>query len=131
MVAFNQQRQQSLLTPFGVTHTGVRQLTLILAIGCSLLLALATLLTLRRRREHDPLLAIQRRLERKLARLGLERRPSEGHRDFLQRAMRALPAHAGQLELLCKRYMYLRYAKQKPDLNDIATYRSLVRESIS
>lgn len=130
VVAFNQQRQQGLLTPFGVSHTGMRMLTLILAIGCSVLLALATLLTLYRRREPDALLAIQRQLERKLARMGVARHPSEAPRDYMRRAMQALPTHAGQLEVLCKRYLYLRYAKQKPDLNDIAAYRRLVRESI-
>lgn len=131
VVAFNQQRQQGLLTPFGVTHTGIRTLTLILAIGTSVLLALAMLLTLRQRKHDAPLLAIQRRLERKLARYGIRRAPSEGPRDFMQRAMKALPDKAGQLETLCKRYLYLRYAKHEPSAAEIASFRRLVRETIS
>ncbi|MGA7295942.1 MAG: DUF3488 and transglutaminase-like domain-containing protein [Rhodanobacteraceae bacterium] len=130
VVAFNQERQNGLLTPFGISHTGIRQLTLILAIGCSLLLALATLLTLRRRRERDPLLESQRRLERKLARLGLERQPSEGPGDFMQRARRALPAHARQLDMLSKRYMFLRYARHSPTAGDVAAYRRLVNGAL-
>ncbi len=130
VVAFNQERQKGLLTPFGISRTDVRQLTLILAIGCSVLLALATLLTLRRRRERDPLLESQRRLERKLARLGLARRPSEGPGDFMQRARDALPAHARQLDMLSKRFQYLRYARQSATPGEVAAYRRLVEAAL-
>ena len=130
VVAFNQQRQQGMLSPFGISHAGTRKLTLILAIGCSLLLALATVLTLRRRQRLVPLLAAQRQLEKKLARLGVQRRKNEGPRDFMQRAITALPERAGQLDLLCKRYQYLRYARQQPSAADIAAFRRLVQESI-
>ncbi len=131
VVAFSHQRQQSLLTPFGISRTGTNTLTLILAIGCSLLLALAMLLTLRQRRQVDTLLAAQRHLERKLARLGIKRGLSEGPRDFMQRAMQELPRHAGRLDVLCKRYQHLRFARQAPSATDIAAYSRLVRESIS
>lgn len=130
VVAFDHARQQGMLTPFGIDHTRMRTLTLILAIGCSLALALAAYLTLRQRRPRDPLLAIQRRLEKKLARAGLARRANEGPRDFMQRATLAFPEHAGQLRRVYKRYIHLRYARTAPSAREIAEYRTLVAESI-
>ncbi len=130
VIAFNHKRQQGLLTPFGINRTDLGQLSLILAIGCSLLLALATLLALRRGRERDALLAIQHRLERHLARAGVPRQANEGPRDYMQRAGRALPGSRSQLEKLYRQYIHLRYAKKTPTAHEISAYRRLVRESI-
>ncbi|HET6632369.1 MAG TPA: DUF3488 and transglutaminase-like domain-containing protein [Rhodanobacteraceae bacterium] len=128
VVGFDTLRQQALLTPFGVRHADWGTLAMILALGCTLLLALAGALTLWRRPPRDPLAAAQRRLQRRLARLGIVRGASEGPRDYLQRAARALPDCAGQLQALSARYLWLRYGESAPARQYVRDYAQRVRE---
>ena len=128
VVAFNHQRQLGMLTSFGIPDGSWNTLILILAAGCSLLLGLATAVTLWQRPRGDALLVAQRQLEKRLALLGVRRRPQEGPRDFMTRAIQALPAHASQLERLCNRYLYLRYGKAQPGDADVQAYRRQVHE---
>lgn len=131
IVAFDQARQRGMLQPFGVPEATMQRLTLLLALGCSLLLALATALTVYRRRPADPLLAARARLERHLARLGVQRRLNEGPRDFMTRACAALPAHAAMLERVYGEYMQLRYGPGRPGRDAVSAWQRLVREAIS
>jgi hypothetical protein len=96
IVQFNALRQQSLLTPFGVTQAGYTQLmTAMLALG-GLLLGLFAWWVLRMpHRAADPLDAAYARLCRKLARAGAVRAPAEGPATLAERAAALWPAQRG------------------------------------
>jgi len=128
VIGFDSLRQQSLLQPFGVDRADVTDLAVVLAIGCSLLVAIALGWAVFQRREGDALDAWMRRLERKLARAGVVRRTGEGPKHFLARAARALPAQRNALERLNELYLRSRYAHDEPPPESIRAFGHAVRE---
>ena len=114
VIGFDEMRQQGLLTPFGIPHTETATLGLLLAVACGLFAGAGLFWALRRRRANDPVLAAMRVLERKLARRGIVRRPSEGPQHYFSRAARALPQQRKALEQLMQCYLDLRYAHAEP-----------------
>lgn len=125
---FDALRQRGMLQPFGIRRTDVGDLALILAVGCSLLVATALGWALFQRRQGDALDAWMHRLQRKLARAGVARRTGEGPRHFMARAARSLPAHRNALERLSELYLRSRYAHDEPPPELVKQFRQAVRE---
>jgi transglutaminase-like putative cysteine protease len=125
---FDALRQRGMLQPFGIRRTDVGDLALILAVGCSLLVATALGWALFQRRQGDALDAWMHRLQRKLARAGVTRRTGEGPRHFMARAARSLPAHRNALERLSELYLRSRYAHDEPPPELVKQFRQAVRE---
>ena len=111
---FDALRQRGLLKPFGIDETTTSTLALLLAACCVAAMLLGLAWVWRTREPEDAARAALRLLERKLARMGVARRPGEGPRDFLQRAADALPAHRDRLARLMRHYLELRYAHNEP-----------------
>ncbi|UPG84482.1 DUF3488 and transglutaminase-like domain-containing protein [Luteibacter aegosomatis] len=128
VIGFDSLRQQGLLRPFGVDHADVTDLAVVLAVGCSLLVAIALGWAVFQRREGDALDAWMRRLERKLSRAGVVRRTGEGPKHFLARAARAMPAQRNALERLSELYLRSRYAHDEPPPESISEFGRAVRE---
>ena len=125
---FDALRQRGLLKPFGIREADTSKLVLLLAIGCALCMAAGLAWVWRRREPEDAARAALRQLERKLARLGVARRPGEGPRDYLQRAAHALPAQRDRLTELMHRYLELRYARPGPTTESLRALRRAVRD---
>jgi transglutaminase-like putative cysteine protease len=125
---FDALRQRGMLQPFGIRRADVGDLAVILAVGCSLLVAAALGWALFQRREGDALDSWMRRLQRKLARAGVTRRTGEGPRHFMARAARSLPAHRNALERLSELYLRSRYAHDEPPPELVKQFRQGVRE---
>jgi transglutaminase-like putative cysteine protease len=131
VVQFNSQRQQNLLTPFGIEQ--IEPATLLwLWIGASgLLLALAAWWALRiAPRSLPPLDAAYDRLGCKLSRFAPPRGQHEGPRDYAARirALRALSEQdAAEVQDLFDDYVNLRYARAFPNSEAIAEFARRVR----
>jgi len=110
VVQFNELRQQSLLTPFGIAKADYYDLIGVLIGTSTVLLALYSWWVLRRPREHgDALDAAYARLCRKLARSGAARAAQEGPRTYAHR-LGAIADHPLPVQQLLERYVSLRYA---------------------
>ncbi len=110
VVQFNELRQQSLLTPFGVAKAEYYDLIGVLIGTSTVLLALYSWWVLRRSREPgDALDAAYARLCRKLARSGAARAAQEGPRTYMRR-LAALAGSPVPAQTLLERYVSLRYA---------------------
>ena len=110
VVQFNELRQQSLLTPFGIAKAEYYDLVGVLIGTSSFLLAVYSWWVLRRPREPgDALDAAYARLCRKLARSGAGRAPHEGPRTYARR-IGAMADTSGSVQQLLEHYVNLRYA---------------------
>ncbi|UPG93106.1 transglutaminase TgpA family protein [Luteibacter aegosomatissinici] len=125
---FDALRQRGMLQPFGIRRVDVGDLAVILAVGCSLLVAAALGWALFQRREGDALDTWMHRLQRKLAKAGVTRRTGEGPRHFMARAARSLPAHRNALERLSELYLRSRYAHDEPPPELVKQFQKGVRE---
>ncbi|WP_266168124.1 transglutaminase TgpA family protein [Dyella subtropica] len=128
VIGFDALRQRGLLTPFGVHDTDTTTLSVLLAIGSVLFAILGLTWALWQRRDTDPLRAAMQTLERKLARVGVMRRSSEGPQHFLLRAARALPTQRVELDRLMKSYLDLRYAHAVPPPESLRGFCQAVRD---
>ncbi|HTV86567.1 MAG TPA: DUF3488 and transglutaminase-like domain-containing protein [Dyella sp.] len=127
VIGFDALRQRGLLTPFGVRDADASMLTRLLAVGIALFGVVGLSWALWRRPEGDPALAAMRALERKLARAGVARGRSEGPRNYLRRAIRALPGQRVELDQLMRCYIELRYATIEPSPQSLRAFRQAVR----
>jgi transglutaminase-like putative cysteine protease len=110
VVQFNELRQQSLLTPFGIAKAEYYDLIGVLIGTSTVLLALYSWWVLRRPREPgDALDAAYARLCRKLARSGAARAAHEGPRTYAHR-VGAIADSPAPVQQLLDRYVSLRYA---------------------
>ncbi|MBD8873998.1 DUF3488 and transglutaminase-like domain-containing protein [Rhodanobacter sp. DHB23] len=125
---FDALRQRGLLRPFGVSETETSTLAALLAASCVLAMLAGLAWVWRRSEPEDPARAALRRLERKLARMGVTRANGEGPRDFLQRAARSLPAQRGRLVQLMQHYLELRYAHAEPTAESLRALQRAVRD---
>lgn len=125
---FDALRQRSMLTPFGIRDADTTTLGVLLAISLMLFMALGLAWALFRRGPRDPLREALRVLERKLARKGIMRTPSEGPQHYLKRAARLLPAQRAELAALTRRYLELRYAHDIPPPEPVRAFQRAVRE---
>lgn len=128
VIGFDALRQRGLLTPFGIQRVDTRMLTLMLALGSLAFAAAGLTWALARRTRIDPTLAVLRLLERKLARVGVVRRRSEGPQHFLLRAARAIPAQRDNLRQMMEHYLQLRYAGGEPASESLRRFRRTVRD---
>ncbi|OOG47009.1 DUF3488 and transglutaminase-like domain-containing protein [Rhodanobacter sp. C01] len=128
VTGFDALRQRGLLTPFGIRNADTTTLGVLLAISCVLFIALGMMWALLRRQVRDPLRTALRELEHKLARKGIVRRPSEGPQHYLSRAARALPGQRGELDLLMRCYLELRYAHDEPPPESLRDFQHAVRD---
>jgi transglutaminase-like putative cysteine protease len=128
VIGFDALRQQGLLQPFGIARAEASELVAIFAVGCALLVAVALGWALFQRREGDALDASMRRLQRKLARVGVVRRTGEGPKHFLARAARALPGQRNALERLGELYLRSRYGHDEPPPESVIRFRREVKE---
>jgi transglutaminase-like putative cysteine protease len=111
VLGFNAARQANLLKPLGIDSASGMQLVLAFAVGAGVALALTLGVLLRGRPpRRDPVLSAWLAFTRRLRRAGLAKAASEPPLSFAGRAAAALPAQAGQLESLSRRYAYWRYA---------------------
>jgi transglutaminase-like putative cysteine protease len=128
VVGFDSLRQRGLLTPFGVRDVDTYTLGILLAIGSVLFIAIGLAWALLRRAPRDALREALRELEKKLARQGIVRRPSEGPQHYLTRAARALPGQRDELATLMAQYLDLRYANDIPAPEPLRHFRRAVRD---
>lgn len=128
VIGFDALRQRGLLTPFGIRDADTKTLGILLAVSSMLFMAIGLGWALRRRQARDPLRAALRELERKLARKGVVRRPSEGPQHYLSRAARAMPGQRGELERLMKYYLELRYAHDEPPPESLREFQRAIRD---
>ena len=111
VVQFNELRQQSLLTPFGIAKAEYYDLIGVLIGMSTVLLALYSWWVLRRPPEPgDALDAAYARLCRKLARNGAARAVHEGPRAYALR-LAATADSSPPVQQLLERYVILRYAR--------------------
>jgi protein-glutamine gamma-glutamyltransferase len=127
VIGFDALRQRGLLTPFGVRDVDPGTLVRLLSVGIALFGMAGLAWALWRRSEGDPALAAMRALERKLARAGIARGYSEGPRNYLRRAIRALPGQRVELDQLMRCYIELRYATVEPSPESLRAFRQAVR----
>ena len=127
VIGFDALRQRGLLTPFGIRDVDPGTLVRLLAVGIALFGMAGLAWALWRRPEGDPALAAMRALERKLARAGVARGYSEGPRNYLRRAIRALPGQRVELDQLMRCYIELRYATVEPSPESLRAFRQAVR----
>ena len=128
VIGFDSLRQRGLLTPFGIRDVDTTTLGILLAISSVLFIAVGLGWALLRRQPHDALRTALQELERKLARVGVVRRTSEGPQHYLTRAARALPHQRDELATLMNTYLELRYANDIPAPEPLYTFRRAVRE---
>ena len=127
VIGFDAMRQRGLLTPFGIRDADTGILERLLGVSIALFGMIGLLWALWRRPEGDPALAAMRTLERKLARAGVIRGHSEGPRNYLRRAIRALPGQRVELDHLMRCYIELRYATIEPHPESLRAFRQAVR----
>jgi hypothetical protein len=113
VLRFNQLSQFSLIEQLGIEEPDAQKIVLVMAAG--LVLAFAWLMwQLRREQRAEPkdrAVIAYGRLCRKLAAVGLPRRPHEGAEDYAARVGRARPDLAAAAAALCESYSQLRYAR--------------------
>ncbi|MFN3902461.1 DUF3488 and DUF4129 domain-containing transglutaminase family protein [Rehaibacterium terrae] len=111
VLGFDANRQRLLLRPFGIEEASAGQLALAFATGVGLSLALTLWLLLRQSSPRtDPLLAAYARFLARLARAGVAKAPHEPPLTFAERAAARLPADAGEILALSRRFAAWRYA---------------------
>ena len=128
VIGFDSLRQRGLLTLFGIRDADTTTLGIMLAVSSVLFIVIGLGWALLRKQRRDPLREAMRRLERKLASVGIVRRPTEGPQHYLSRASRALPAQRAQLIQLMNGYLNLRYANNDPPSELLKTFKRAVRE---
>lgn len=128
VIGFNFSRQQELLRHLGIQRQYLRALTVLLAAGGSIWLALLawTLRPRHAQRTDDRLSRAWRALERKLQRAAAPRAPYEGPIAYAERVGRKRPDIAAMVGALARRYALLRYGPQ-PSGEDVEQFRRAVR----
>jgi len=114
ILGYNASLQQDLLTRFGLGEP--KRMALALAVVLGTLMAVAAAITLAgtRRAPRDPVDRSWWRFERRLARVGLPRAPSEGPTDYTERVAAARPDLAAAARRIGALYAALRYGGGTP-----------------
>lgn len=110
VLGYGPELQQDLLRRFGIDD--LRAMILALTLVFSAAVALIGMILLRRARPapaRDAALRSWQRLLRKLARRGLQPRPGEGPRDFIERVAARWPARTDELRRIASLYLRNRY----------------------
>jgi protein-glutamine gamma-glutamyltransferase len=109
VLGYNPDRQRDLMSYIGMGHADWRTLTATLFTVLGFITLLLLLWSLRRVARPDPVQRAWRAFCLKLAASGVERAPSEGPRDFAERAARALPTARRAILRITALYISLRY----------------------
>lgn len=109
VLGYNASRQQDLLGRLGLGDPGRMALALALILGALMAVAAAITLAGARPAPRDPLAREWWRFERRLARIGLPRVPSEGPSDYTGRIAAARPDLAPRVRHIGALYTALRY----------------------
>jgi protein-glutamine gamma-glutamyltransferase len=113
---FNQASQLSLIERLGIEEPDAQKIVLVMGVG--LVLAFGWLVWQLRREQRaepgDAAVAAYGRLCRRLAAIGLARRPHEGAEGYAVRVAQARPDLAEVVAALCGRYSRLRYSAASP-----------------
>jgi protein-glutamine gamma-glutamyltransferase len=127
VLGYNPDRQRDLMSYIGMRDADWRALTATLFTILGIMTTLLLLWSLRRLARPDPVQRAWRAFCLKLAAKGIERSPSEGPRDFAERAARALPAARRAILRIGALYIGLRYGPD-PTLRRAKHLSRLVRE---
>ena len=111
VLGYDQRRQQSLLRQLGLDTVDWRQLGALLLAASGVLFGALLAWAHAHGRATDPLQRQWQRFEKKLARRGTPRLPSEGPADYARRAAQAHPAVGAEIMAIGERYAALRYGK--------------------
>jgi transglutaminase-like putative cysteine protease len=113
VLGYNPARQLSLLTALGMENISWQKMAFTMLSGMALLFGLFTLITLRtlRVKSTDEALRLYLKFCRKLAKDGVKRAPSEGPRDFAQRAAGLKPQLTDDIAAITAQYISARYGK--------------------
>src|SRR5688572_28983921 len=112
VLGYNPERQRQLMSYIGMRDADWRALTaaLLTVLGAITIFLLAW--SLRRVARPDQVQGAWRAFCAKLARAGVERAPSEGPRDFAERAARSVPAARRPILRISALYIALRYGRE-------------------
>lgn len=114
VLSFDAERQQRLLSGFGIKQLSPSQLVALFAGFAVLALGLMAWLLARGERQRDPLLRAWHRMGRRYQRLGLGREPFETASDWASRVNRVRPG--SDLLTLSQRFTQARYAGVRSDV---------------
>jgi protein-glutamine gamma-glutamyltransferase len=109
VLGYNPERQRDLMSYIGMRDADWRSLTATLFTSLGIMTILLLLWSLRRVTRPDPVQRAWRAFCLKLAARGVERAPSEGPRDYAERAARSLPAARRAILRITTLYIGLRY----------------------
>ena len=128
VLSYGPDLQREVLAALGFSQPTWKTMTVILALLVStLLLGIAGWLLIRKPGSSDPLLCAWRRFCTRVARLGIQRRPSEGPRDFSRRIVAARPELERQVNRITEAFIMLRYGRPTDPAQRLAQLRRLVR----
>lgn len=127
VLGYDPQHQRELMSLVGMRDADWRQLTATLFTILGVLTALLLAWSLRQAARQDPVQKAWHTFCRKLRAKGIERSPSEGPRDYSERAARDLPQARGRIRRIGELYLALRYGAAAPPAR-IDELRRLVRD---
>jgi transglutaminase-like putative cysteine protease len=129
VLSYGPGRQRELLGALGFHHASWKDMALLLLLGVgTVLLALAATMFLATRRPADPVLAGYHEFCRRMACIGVERRPAEGPLDFSRRIIRTRPALASRVRAIIGLYIRLRYGTPAEATALRIRFRRLIRQ---
>ncbi|MGP8228690.1 MAG: DUF3488 and DUF4129 domain-containing transglutaminase family protein [Steroidobacteraceae bacterium] len=127
ILQFDQKSQDNLLLTLHISEPNAHKLVMVLAIGLALALSGLTWQVRRDMRPpvKDPLVRCYARLCRKMAHIGIARRPHEGAEAYADRVAKLRPDLADALTVLCRGYTELRYGAGRtlgrgPSMSELA-----------
>ncbi len=129
ILGYSDERQWTLLKYFGLKDRSLPMLVGVLTVCVAVVLLLLTLWLKYRGtyKPKDPVLRTWHAFQRRLDRLGVERRQTEDALRLAQRAGRILPEHADVIERFCTTYQHARY-NRVPPTDAVKTMRQLLRQ---
>jgi transglutaminase-like putative cysteine protease len=115
ILRFDQRSQDRLLQGLGIPEPDGQKIAMVMGAGLALVFIWLTWQIRREQRPDtkDPVVRAYGRLCRKLAAVGLPRRPSEGPESYAARVAIERPDLGGAVGALCRRYSRLRYGANR------------------
>jgi len=128
VLSYGPELQREVLTRLGFSQPTWKNLTLVLVVLVSaLLFVIAGWLLIKKPGPSDPALRAWRGFCMRAARLGIQRQPSEGPRDFSRRIVAVHPELERQVNRITEAFILLRYGRPINPVNRLACLRRLVR----
>ena len=129
VLGYTPERQLRIFERAGFGKANWQNLALALSAATALVLAVLSLLLLRKLRRplRDPVQVLWDEFSRKLSRRGLPRRPGEGPVDYVRRVTAGQPMLAGDIAQIGALYTRLRYGASTGNARELAELRRRVR----